>query len=378
MILALAIATLVPLIILYVIYTLDLYKTGNFKYVLLCVACGIAAYLIAKQVNYQLYIRSILERKEIIRYAAPVIEEILKALILIYIVRRPNFTYFVDGAIYGFAAGIGFAVVENYEYIANLQGAGLGLAISRVLSSNMIHATASATIGIAFGLGRFERPLRRILTMLAGLLAAMLLHSAFNHLVISVEGGMLLIYAAGIGLGGAGMIAFIISRGLAEEKQWIEEKLGDADRVTQKEAAIVQKLSSLQDILAPLAERFGSEKAEQIEKFLVIQARLGILRKTLDKLNDDKMRAAVENQMADLRVQMDEARRSVGSYCMLYLRNIFPEDSSPLWGILEQRIQEKIAARPATGGANLFAKLGERVVKPAEPAKDDSSPPAEP
>jgi hypothetical protein len=69
--LLLIIATLVPLVILYVIYTLDLYKTGTFRYVLLCVACGIAAYLLAKQINYQLYIRSILERKEIIRYAAP-------------------------------------------------------------------------------------------------------------------------------------------------------------------------------------------------------------------------------------------------------------------------------------------------------------------
>ncbi len=375
MILALLIATLVPLVILYIIYTLDLYKTGTFKYVLLCVVCGIAAYLVAKQINYELYMRSILTRKEIIRYAAPLIEETLKALVLIYLVRRPNFTYFVDGAIYGFAAGIGFAVVENYEYLAGLQGAGLGLAISRVLSSNLIHASASATIGIALGLGRFERPLRRILVMLAGWVAAILLHSIFNHITLAVSGGMLLVYAAMLGLGAAGLIAFIISRGLAEEKSWIEEKLGDADRVTQKEAAMVQKLSNLQEILAPLAERFGAEKAEQIEKFLIIQARLGILRKTLDKLNDDKMRTAVENQMADLRTQMDDARRAVGSYCMLYLRNIFPENASPLWGILEQRIQEKIAARPATGGANLFAKLGERVAKPAPPAQGQPPPP---
>jgi hypothetical protein len=264
-------------------------------------------------------------------------------------VRRPNFTYFVDGAIYGFAAGIGFAVVENYEYIANLQSAGLGLAISRVLSSNLIHASASALIGIAIGLARFERPLRRLLTMLAGWLVAILLHSVFNHLVISVTGGMLLVYAAGVGLGGAALIAFIISRGLAEEKQWIEEKLGDADRVTQKEAAIVQKLSGLQDILAPLAERFGSEKAEQIEKFLVIQARLGILRKTLDKLNDDKMRTAVETKWPTCVPKWikPSLRRQL---LHVVPRNIFPEGSSPLWASWSSASRRKSLPDPPPVG----------------------------
>ena len=69
--------------------------------------------------------------------------------------RRPKFTYFVDGAIYGFAIGIGFAVFENYEYIAG-SSAALNTAIGRVISTNLIHATASAIIGIAFGLARFQ------------------------------------------------------------------------------------------------------------------------------------------------------------------------------------------------------------------------------
>jgi RsiW-degrading membrane proteinase PrsW (M82 family) len=384
---ALAIATAIPLVFLYVVYTLDLYKTGEFRFVLIGFAWGGLAWVIARYVNqfaYRVFIFPLpgASFETVARYIAPAVEEILKALFLLYLVRRPNFTYFVDGAIYGFSIGIGFAVFENYEYVLGTNQA-LGLAIGRVLSSNLIHASASALVGVAVGIARFQRLPKKILFTLGGLLIAIAVHTVFNNLVAELQGsGMLIIYASILGISAAGVVAFTIKRGLAEEKTWIEEKLGDADRVTAKEAAAVQKLSSIQDVLAPLAERFGPEKAEQIENFLVIQARLGILRKTLDKLNDEKMRKSVEEQMAKLRLEMDKSRRQVGAYCMLYLRNIFPEDSSPLWGRLETAINEKIAARPATGGANLWASLGQKTApkldKPDPGAPETPASPAKP
>ena len=364
-IIALIVATLVPLIFLYIIYTLDLYKVGAFRYVLMCFVSGGIAFALASVINRGIYTRGYASRDELIWFAAPVVEEILKALVLIYLVRRPNFTYFVDGAIYGFAAGIGFAIFENYQYILGTPGAGLGTAVGRVLSTNLIHASCSALVGVALGIARFKRSGGHILILAAGLLLAMSLHSAFNNFVTRLDSGLLLVYAALLGFGGAAFIAFAIKRGLAEEKTWIEETLGAADRVTTGEAAVVHRLANVDEILQPLAARFGEEKADQIEQFLVQQARLGILRKTLEKLNDDKMRKAVEKQMGDLRLEMDKSRRAVGSYCMLYLRNIFPPDSSPLWGRLENLIAEKTASRPATGGPNLWATLGQRATAPA-------------
>jgi protease PrsW len=367
-ILGLVIATLIPLVFLYIIYTLDLYKVGSFKTVITCFVWGGAAFAGASVINRYLYTSRMVSRDNLVWFAGPVVEEILKALVLIYLVRRPNFTYFVDGAIYGFAAGIGFAIFENYQYILGSSEAGFGLAIGRVLSTNLIHASASALVGVALGLARFKHSIGRLGMLVGGLAAAMVLHSAFNNFVTRVESGLLLVYAAGLGFGGAGLIGLMIKRGLAEEKAWIEETLGIADRVTDREAAVVHRLANVDEILAPLAARFGDEKAEHIERFLVMQARLGILRKTLEKLNDEKMRKAVEKQMDGLRVEMDNCRRSVGSYCMLYLRNIFPQEASPLWGRLENLITERAAARPANSTANLWANLGQKTSRPAEPS----------
>ena len=383
--LALIIATLIPLVTLYIIYSLDLYRTGAFRIVLVCFVWGGLAFAAASFINRFIYNQGwipLLQRLGmsetrsklfidgitvdfVRRYVAPVTEEILKALVLIYLVRRRNFTYFVDGAIYGFSVGIGFAIFENYQYILGNLGMGLGTALGRVLSANLIHASASALVGVALGLARFRRSLGHIFLLTLGLLLAMLLHSLFNNLVTRVTSGLLFLYSIVIGLGGAGLIVLLIRRGLSEEKTWIEETLGVADRVTSGEAKVVHRLEDVDEILTPLAERFGAEKAAQIEEFLVVQARLGILRKTLEKLNDDRMKKGVEQQMAELRTQMDQARRAVGAYSMLYLRHIFPEESSPLWGRLESLIKERAAARPVSGGANLWATLGQRTAKPA-------------
>ncbi len=365
------IATAVPLVALYIIYRLNLYGTGSFSFVLFCFAWGIASFGAAYFINPAA--RRLLNL-DMVRVIAPISEEILKALILLYLVRRVDFTYFVDGAIYGFAIGIGFAIAENYQYLLGAEGAVLITAVARVISTNLMHATASALVGIALGFARFQRLGSAIPILLAGWLLAMAVHMGFNNLVTADVGALLLLYAAAVGLGGAGFIVLAIRRGLAEEKTWIEEKLGEADRVTAGEAAVVHKLEKTSELLAPIVERFGREKAQQVERFLVLQARLGIYRKTLDKLSDEKMINAVKAQMDEVREQMDVARRSVGAYCMLYLRNIFPPEASPLWNRLENIIQERIASQPAAGGPSVWDTLGKRAAHAAGSQGDEGEP----
>jgi RsiW-degrading membrane proteinase PrsW (M82 family) len=355
------IASIIPALSLGMIYRLDFYKTGEYLTVGLSFAAGIVAFFLASEANRLTLSQGWLPRLDVIRYSAPIIEEILKGLILWYLISRPRFTYFVEGAVYGFAAGIGFAIIENFQYIQNAQAGGLVLALSRVISTNLMHAAATSILGIFLGQARFERTwLRRMSVGLLGLAIAMLLHVGFNNLVTRVGSGLLLLYAAVTGIASAGMIAYVIKRGLKSGKIWLEESLGMTDRVTSGEAAVVTRMESVDDILEPLAERFGEKKAAEIKDFLTKQARLGFMRKSIERLSDERMKRATEEEIAKLRTQVDEARRKVGSYAMLFLRHTFPEDSSPLWGRLETLIQERAAARPATGGMNLWANLKTR------------------
>lgn len=362
--LALLIATLIPLVVLYFIYTRDLYQTGSFNFVLGSMVWGVMAFGLAYLINRYVIANGILERLFVVQFLAPFEEEIFKSLFLLYLVRRRRITYFVDAAIYGFAAGIGFAVIENFEYVLGAgEAAALSVAIGRVISTNLIHATGSAVIGIAYGLAHFSKGGQRLVQALTGLAMAILLHTGFNNLVTRVSSGLLLVYAAAAGIIGLGSIYLAIRRGLADEKAWIEEKLGMTDRVTANEAAFVHRIENMDDLLEPLSERFGEEKAKAIEKILLAQARIGILRKTLDKHQDERQIAETQREIAELRETIDEARRTVGSTTMLYLRSIFPADNSPVWGGLENLIAEHIASNPTPEGGGLWGKL-ESAAKP--------------
>jgi hypothetical protein len=192
---------------------------------------------------------------------------------------------------------------------------------------------------------------------------------AFNNLVNS-HSDLILVYAIAIGLSGAIVIGTAMRYGLKEEKAWIMEKLGETDRVTAQEKSAVQGLDKLNKILSPLAERFGPEKAKQVREFLTIQARLGILRKTVEKLNDEKMRHAVEVQIEGLSAQMDQARRDVGTYCMLYLRNTFLEETGTLYKRLETIMQERANAGGEQGGGKAWMQAFGSRLEPKLPENE--------
>ena len=355
-VISLIIATVLPLIILYMIYRLDLYATGSFKTVVACFVWGGISLALALMLGNQIVLTwGWVDQQTYSRFVAPTIEEILKALILIFLVRRAQFTYFVDGAIYGVAVGIGFAVFENTLYLSN--NPDISVAISRVISTNLMHATATGIVGIALGWARFHGLALRIIGLLSGLTIAILIHAGFNNLVTRMNGRFLLLYAAMVGILGIGFIIFVIKRGLAEQKKWIDESLGELDRVTAGETAVVQRIDDVYTILAPVATQFGAEKAQKIEDFLFLQARVGILRNSAEKIKDDKIRSSVNSQISKLQEEIDDARRDVGPYCMIYLRNIFPEQKSPIWPLLTKRINTRAEVDTTQ---NIWATLSAR------------------
>ncbi len=364
-VIAFLVAAIIPLGFLYAVKAFDFYQTGSLRFIGISIVWGIIAYFFAARINVALVDNGIFSRAMLIRFVGPVIEESLKCLILLYLVRRPDFKYFLDGAIYGFAAGIGFAIFENFEYILGHQSIALQLALSRVLSTNLIHATGSALIGIALGLARFNRSrLYRELYLLGGLVIAISIHSGFNNMI---DDGVALLFAIAAGFAGAGLIFVAAKRGLNDEKVWVREEIGLTEGVTSGEAAAVRQLKDVDTILIPLVERFGAEKASQIEKFLYMQAQLAIQRKMLEKMQDEKMRAAIRAQMDELNQKMNNARKTVGAYCMLYLRNIFPVNDVQLWKVLQARV----SADKSEAGTGVWMKLDERL-NPKKAAEQNS------
>jgi len=341
-ILAVLIAVGIPVVFLVIIYTLDLYASRTFALVLVCAFWGALgglglSFLFNTYVAVPFITRMGWSLLLLFVVFAPIAEEILKSLSLFYIARRPEFTYFVDGAIYGFAAGIGFSITENFLYMS--QGAAsLGVMLVRSFSTCLMHGTASALVGAAVGRFRFQKRSGRGLAMLGGWLAAIILHAIFNSIARNqrLPQGLVVPLLVALGLAGVGLIAFFINLGLREQRNWFAETLDREVGVSGAEVRAAQGYASIDEKLKPLAQQFP-KKAEAIEALVLYQAQMGIKMKVQRQVSDPRIKEQLSREIAELQKEMERLRKKIGGYAMIFVRSVFPLGEMDLWADVAQR-----------------------------------------
>lgn len=112
-------------------------------------------------------------------------EELSKFLIfMIFIWRDKNFDEYFDGIVYATFIGLGFACVENIEYVFSY---GFGTGVVRALLSVPAHFLFGVVLGYFLSLAKFE-PEKRGRHLVCGLLLAMLAHGLFDWLLMVSNG----------------------------------------------------------------------------------------------------------------------------------------------------------------------------------------------
>ncbi|GJQ36450.1 MAG: hypothetical protein JETCAE01_24600 [Anaerolineaceae bacterium] len=353
---SIVIALIGPVVFLYLLRGFDLHKTAKFSRNIVTLICGIVAYLFAFWINRSIIDAGLATRTQIIRVVAPVAEEILKSAILIYLVTRANFNYVVDGALYGFGAGVGFALIENVEYVTGRPELALMIAVARVFSTNLVHATGSGVIGTALAYSRGQRgKARGAAVILGGYALAILFHALFNTMV---NAGTFLAFAIGYGVVGMALIWYIIKRGMDVQKVWVAEKLGMGDRVTQEETRVVSNIEMVNEVLKPIEARFGAEKTSLVRNLIYKQAEIGIKRKLIETAQSEARRHEIEAIIQELVKDINDIRKQIGAYCMMMVREVYLGQDLQIWNLLNARIA---AAGPGQKGGGLWDRVSERM-----------------
>lgn len=104
-------------------------------------------------------------------------EEGSKYLVLrYYAYPKPTFREPFDGILYAVMIGMGFATVENIEYVYQF---GLETGVSRFFLAIPAHASFAVLMGYPVGRAKFERQ-QAVWLMWRGLLVAVLFHGSFD------------------------------------------------------------------------------------------------------------------------------------------------------------------------------------------------------
>ncbi len=160
---------------------LDSYKLVPMRWVLGMIGLGCLAGALSYPLN--LVVRELLNIEFIVltRYVAPFIEEALKGLIIVALIRRNRIGFPVDAAIFGFGIGAGFAIFENLYYLRAFPDMLLGTWIVRGFGTAIMHGGASAIFAIVTHTLMGQHPARGAVLLLPGFGVAVIAHSVYNH-----------------------------------------------------------------------------------------------------------------------------------------------------------------------------------------------------
>ena len=351
-------ASVIPLAFLLVVKWLNFFETHRMRLVLLALVWGAFAVELSYQVSHPM--RLVLGQEFVVTHTAPFVEEVFKSLILLYLVRRADTTFFVDGAIYGFASGIGFAIAENMLYLSRVDvDTGVVVATLRGFLAAMGHGSLTAIVGMAvagFPLGPINHPLLR---WVVGVATSTAIHTGFNrtawHHFANPNAGLMVMAAINFSL--FLLVCLLVLWGLRREHVKLRKAFAGKSGQSSGEARLVRHAGDLEELLAPVEARFGEVKREQAATALLLAAQLAMKQDQIRKTRDPEVRAELAPQITQLKLDLRKARHAVGMYVMTYVRSIMPKATWSIWARIGQ-----IIARREPPQQSLWSMLEPRLV----------------
>jgi RsiW-degrading membrane proteinase PrsW (M82 family) len=322
------VALLPVLLFLGLLVLLDSFKLVSLRAVVGARAAGGAAAAVGAEANAWLLDATGLALPSFSRYVAPLVEETLKALWIVVLLRRGRVGFLVDAAILGFAVGAGFALVENVEYLYELSEPRVLLWLARGFGTAILHGATTAVFAILAKMLADRHPERRLLPLGPGLVTAVVAHSLYNHFLVSP-----LLAAAVILVGLPLLVVAVFERSERATRDWLGFGL-DTDLELVESITSGQALDTrLGEYLRTLKEHFPGEVVADMLCLVRIQAELAIRAKGLLLAREAGLEAPVGD---DVRANLGELRYlegSIGRTGLLALKPVVRQSARDLWQV---------------------------------------------
>jgi hypothetical protein len=261
------------------------------------------------------------------RYISPWIEELFKALPIIMLVHRRRIGLLVDAAIIGFAVGAGFALLENLYYLATRPDSPLFIQVIRGFGTALMHGGASAIFAIVTIAMEDKRTALGPLRLIPSYLAAVLLHSLFNHLlnqpVVAMLAMMVVLPSS---------MALIFRYSEHHLRQWVEADL-------ESKIALIRMINRGEFLDSPcgrqlqkLSESFKAECRVDMLCYLRLHGELALRAKLILMMRDVGFdERLIDAETRSKLIEMKHLEASLGRTGLLALRPLMNATGRDLW-----------------------------------------------
>jgi RsiW-degrading membrane proteinase PrsW (M82 family) len=262
------------------------------------------------------------------RYVAPFVEEALKGFVIVFLIVTNRCAFLVGAAIFGFAVGTGFAVVENLHYLRLLSDAHIAVWIVRGFGTALMHGGATAIFAIVSTAMVESSGKAGLKEFAPGYLIAVIVHSAFNHFI-----GSPIISTLGILV----LLPALIHLAFRQSERAVQDWLGigfDAD------VEIVQLIQSgglseshVGEYLEWVRRRFDGMVVADMLCYLRVHKELAIRAKGLLLARENGIDVPVGDRTRAKLEELKYLEKSIGKTGKLAIAPLLRLDRKELWQI---------------------------------------------
>jgi protease PrsW len=321
------IALLPVLLFLAGLVQLDGYKLVRMRMMLALMATGAVAAGLSYLLNNLAFAQFHGSFVTYSRYVSPWIEESLKAVLLVFLIRTRRVGLPVDAGIAGFAIGTGFAVIENLYYLAARPQTVLAVAVIRGFGTAIMHGGTAAILAMISNTLYERRPSGGLRLLLPGLFAAVALHTGYNYLLVRPALATLATLL---------VLPFVIYLVFDHSEQilrtWIEVDL-ESDVKRLEAIGTGQFLDSPSGrYLQALRDRFQGEQLADMLCYLRVHGELAVRAKGLLLLRETGMpEPPLDAETRGRLAELAQLERAIGKTGMFALRPLMMATGKEIW-----------------------------------------------
>jgi RsiW-degrading membrane proteinase PrsW (M82 family) len=260
------------------------------------------------------------------KYIAPFLEEIIKALPVVYLIARKKVGFMVDAAIYGFAVGAGFGFVENVYYLHTIQDPNPSIWIIRGFGTAVMHGGTTAVFAVLTKSLSDRQGSSGILAFLPGLLIAIAVHSFFNHFFLPP---LVNTITQLIALPVLVMLTFTQSERML--RNWLEVGLDSDVRLLEYITTGTVSETRMGRYLHSLRRRFPGEVVGDMLCFLRIHLELAVRAKGILLMREAGFRVPPDPEIREKLTELQFLKKSIGKTGSLALSPILHTTTRQLW-----------------------------------------------
>jgi RsiW-degrading membrane proteinase PrsW (M82 family) len=320
--------SLIPIILfLVMLLYLDSIKLVDKRLLLYCLGWGVVSAGLSYLLNSFLISRFQLSFDTCSGFIAPEVEEILKFSFLWILIKKGKAGFMIDAAIYGFAIGAGFSLVENLFYLFRYAAevANPMVWITRGFGAAVMHGGATAIFGILC-MGAISRRSNLAVSTIYGALAAIFIHGIYNQFLVSP-----LLSTVIIVLLIPGIIMLIFSQNEKSIRNWLELEFDselDILRMIRQGRFSETRTGSF---LVSLQARFPGEVVVDMYCYISLYLELSIKAKSLIMLKEHDLVIPGDPSLPGKLQELKALRKIIGRGGLMAIAPVLRMNRKDLW-----------------------------------------------